>query len=111
MANDTDRAAPDHTLDGLTAEARAAVDILPSIGDCERLDRDLRAAIRDLADQARTQMRYLPRGDIDWNRHDQALIAAQYTLTGTLGDGLLSAARQVAELGKRVEELREIAGR
>lgn len=111
MAQSTDRAAADQALDGLTAEARAAVDILPPIADCERLDRDLRAAIRELADQVRTQMRYLPSGGIDWSRHDTALLAAQATLLDSLGNGLRSAARQVAELGKRVAELREIAGR
>lgn len=111
MSHPTDRTLHDPTLDGLTAEARAALDILPPIADCERLERDLRAAIRELADEIRPAMRYLTPGSVDWNRHDQALLAAQYTLTGTLGAGLKSAARQVAELGRRVEELREIAGR
>lgn len=111
MSNPTDRATTCQTLDGLTTEARAAVDILPPIADCERLERELGDAIGELAGQVRTQMGYLPRGSVDWNRHDAALLAAQETLLGTLGDGLKSAARQVGELGRRVEELREIAGR
>lgn len=108
MAHPTSRTATDQTLDGLTAEAREAVDILPPIADCERLERDLRNAVRELSDQVRTQMGRLPRGGIDWNRHDTALLAAQNTLLGTLGAGLKSAARQVGELGRRVEELREL---
>ena len=111
MQNPTDRAVRDQTLDGLLAEAAAAVVVLPPIADCERLERDLRWAVRGLADQVRGQLAHYPRGGIDWNRRDQALIAAQYTLTGGLGDGLLSAARHVAALGERARELREIAGR
>lgn len=111
MSQSTDRAATDQTLDGLLAEAAAALEVLPSIADCERLERELRRAVRDLADQVRTEMAYLPRGSVDWNRRDQALIGARATLTGDLGYGLQSAARQVAALGMRAEELREIAGR
>lgn len=109
MSQSTDRTLREQTLDGLLAEAAAALDMLPPIADCERLERDLRRAVRDLADQVRRQLARYPPGGIDWNRRDQALLAAQNTLTGTLGDGLLSAARQVAELGKRARELREIA--
>ena len=111
MTNPTDRAVRDQTLDGLLAEAAAAVVILPPIADCERLERDLRWAVRGLADQVRGQLAHYPAGSVDWNRRDTALLAAQYTLTGGLGDGLLSAARQVAALGERARELREIAGR
>ncbi|MER6182965.1 DUF6415 family natural product biosynthesis protein [Streptomyces sp. NPDC001652] len=110
MSQSTDRALRDQTLDGLLAEAAAALHPLATIEDCQRLDAELRDAIRVLADQVRTEMRRLPPGGIDWNRRDQALLAAQNTLTGTLGDGLLSAARQVAALGRRARELREIAG-
>lgn len=111
MQQPTDRATSDQTLDGLLAEAAAALIVLPPIADCERLERDLRRAIRDLANQVRGQLAHYPPGSIDWNRRDQALIAAQYTLTGTLGSGLKSAARQVAALGERARVLREIAGR
>lgn len=110
VGSPTDRTLRDQTLDGLLAEAAAALDMLPPIADCERLERDLRRVIRVLADQVRTEMRHLPPGGIDWNRRDQALLAAQNTVMGTLGDGLLSAARQVAALGERARELREIAG-
>jgi hypothetical protein len=111
MQQPTDRAVHDQTLDGLLADAAAALDILPPIAVCERLERDLRWAVRGLADQVRGQLAHYPRGSIDWNRRDQALLGAQATLTGTLGDGLLSAARQVAALGERARVLREIAGR
>lgn len=111
MTNPTDRALRDQTLDGLLAEAATALDILPPIADCERLERDLRRAVRDLAEQVRGQLAHYPPGTIDWNRRDQALIATQATLTGTLGNGLKSAARQVAALGERARVLREIAGR
>lgn len=110
MSQSTDRSTRDQTLDGLLADAAAALDVLPPIADCERLERDLRRAVRDLSDQVRRQLAHYPAGSIDWNRRDQALLAAQATLTGTLGDGLLSAARQVAALGERARELREIAG-
>lgn len=111
MAQSTDHTALDQTLDGLLAEAAGALEVLPPIADCERLERELRRAIRDLAEQVRGQLAHYPRGSIDWNARDQALLAAQYALTGTLGDGLRSAARQVAALGERARELREIAGR
>jgi hypothetical protein len=110
MAHPTDRATRDQTLDGLLAEAAAVDAVLPPIDDCRRLERDLRAAVRELADQVRQQQRHLALGGIDWNRHDQALLAAQATLLGGLGAGLQSAARHVAELGRRVRELRAIAG-
>lgn len=111
MTNPTDRAVRDQTLDGLLAEAAAAVVVLPPIAECERLERDLRRAVRDLAEWVRGELAHYPPGSVDWNRRDTALIAAQSTLTGGLGDGLMSAARHVAALGERARELREIAGR
>lgn len=110
MEHTTDRATRDQTLDDLLAEAAAALQPLATIEDCRRLERDLRRAVRDLSDQVRGQLAHYPAGSIDWNRRDQALLAAQYTLTGGLGDGLKSAARQVAALGERARVLREIAG-
>lgn len=111
MSQSTDRALRDQTLDGLLAEASTVLDVLPPIADCERLERDLRRAVRDLSDQVRGQLAHYPPGSIDWNRRDQALLGAQATLTGTLGNGLRSAARQVAALGERARVLREIASR
>lgn len=111
MMQPTDQTTCDQTLDGLLAEARAALDMLPPIDTCKRLERELRRAVRELADRVRPQLAYYPPGSVDWNVRDAALIAARDTLTGTLGDGLVSAARQVAALGERARVLREIAGR
>jgi hypothetical protein len=91
--------------DDLIAEAEAAAGILPVIDDCRRLARELRAAIRDLAERVRARQDQLPHGAPEWQACEEALLAAQGALCGDLGLGLRSAALHVATLGGAARRL------
>jgi hypothetical protein len=111
MPHHTEQAAPPQPrLDDLVAAADAATGILPTIDECRRLDVQLRAAMRELADTVRRRQDRLPEGSADWHACEEALLGAQAALCGGLGPGLRSAALQVATLGRQVRVLAACAG-
>jgi hypothetical protein len=98
-------APPQPRLDDLLAEAEAATGILPTIEDCRRLETQLCAAIRHLADSVRRRQDRLPESSVAWQACEDALLGAQAALCGGLGLGLRSAALHVATLGQQVRAL------
>jgi hypothetical protein len=110
MTHHTEPATAAHQrYDDLIAEAEAAAGILPSIDDCRRLEAELRAAIRVLAEQVRARQDRLPQEDSTWQACEAALLAAQGALCGGLGLGLRSAALHVATLGAAAKRLADVA--
>jgi hypothetical protein len=110
MTHHTEPAAAVHQrYDDLIAEAEAAAGILPPIDDCRRLARELRAAIRDLAERVRARQDHLPQDDDAWRACEAALLAAQAALCGGLGLGLRSAALHVSTLGGAARRLADVA--
>ncbi|MFJ5973489.1 DUF6415 family natural product biosynthesis protein [Streptomyces sp. NPDC093060] len=108
MNQPTDRAAPDYTpaqVDALIAESAAATGILPTIDRCHHLNRQLRAAIQQLADQVRQRQAAFPERSRDWYRCDRLLTDTGTVLAEGMGHGLLSAALHVAALGRQAQAL------
>jgi hypothetical protein len=106
MPHHTEQTAPPQPrLDDLLAEAAAARGILPTIDECRRLETQLRAAIRQLADTVRRHQDRLPEDSVAWQACEAALLGAQAALCGSLGLGLRSAALHVATLGERAQAL------
>lgn len=110
MSNPTDRSSPAYTpeqVDEFIAEAFAAVGILPTHDRCSQLNDQLRAAIGQLADQARQQMAGLEVRSRDWYARDNLLVDTDRILAETMGSGLRSAALHVAALGRHCAALRD----
>ncbi|MFJ4785182.1 DUF6415 family natural product biosynthesis protein [Streptomyces sp. NPDC088794] len=109
MAHSTEHhsATQQHKLDELISEAYAATGILPTIDDCRRLNEQLRAAIKELADEVRRRRDQMPARSRDWYRCDRLLADTGPLLAEDMGAGLLSAAMHVAELGRHCQMLRD----
>lgn len=106
MAHDTEQAAAPHQRYAtLIADAEAAAGMLPTIDDCQRLERELRGAIEVLATRVRRDQDRLPRDCADWAIRERALLDAQAALCGGPGRGLRSAALHVATLGAAARAL------
>lgn len=111
MPQPTDKPAPatPAELDDLLAQAAAAVRVLPTIEECRRLDRALAAVIGDLADRVCRHQQAFAADTAEWTRCERVLIRGRDALCGSLGNGLRSAARHVAEMGQAARELSEAA--
>ncbi|MFB7499999.1 DUF6415 family natural product biosynthesis protein [Streptomyces sp. NPDC056161] len=105
MTQPTDRPVTRQPLDDLIAEAAAATGILPTIDRCHQLNRELRAALADLASQARTRQAAAGDRSRDWYRYDRLLTDTAGVLGQGLGYGLLSAALHVSALGRQAQAL------
>jgi hypothetical protein len=105
MHHPTDQPARDQTLDALIDEALGACQMLPPYDRCLELDRQLRAAIGELVPAVQAQVGQLTAFSRDWHRLDGILEDTRDVLSDGLGSGLLSAAIQLAALGRQARAL------
>ncbi|MGX1254247.1 hypothetical protein RKD48_006758 [Streptomyces ambofaciens] len=102
MTNPTDHPTiQERDVQQLLDDAAAATGILPTIGQCQQLNDELRRLLADLDQQVRHRQTGLAPRSRDWYAAERLLIDTGAVLADTMGLGLLSAATHVAALGRQ----------
>lgn len=96
---------PDPPVDTLIEEAIAATGLLPPLARLEELNGQLRAKLADLVPAIQKQADELNRGTTAWDRRARALRGTRNALAEEFSGDRRFAAMQVAELGRRLNEL------
>lgn len=89
----------------LVDEAIAATGLLPPLARLKELNEQLRAKLADLLPVVQGQADGLNRGTTAWDRRARALRGTRNALVEELSGDRRFAAMQVAELGRRLNEL------
>lgn len=90
---------------GLIEEALSVCRALPPYERLVELDRQLRTELAERAPLVQKRANGMNRGTIQWYERQRGLTATRNALAEDLGDGFLSAAMHVEELGRRLLEL------
>ncbi|MFD7465200.1 hypothetical protein [Streptomyces tendae] len=101
MTNPTDHPPTREHVQQLLDAAAAATGILPTIGQCQHLNVELRRLLAGLDQQLRHRQTGLTPRSRDWYAADRLLTDTGAVLAETMGLGLLSAATHVAALGRQ----------
>lgn len=94
----------------LIEEALAVCRVLPPYERLVELDQQLRAELANVTPIVQKEADGMNHGTAQWHARQRGLNAVKNALVEDLGDGFLSAATHVQELGRRVLELNGYTG-